>query len=430
MPNPDLFTAETDDSLAFTVSEVTAQVKDALEALPMCWVLGEVSDFARPSSGHCYLTLVDEESQLSCVMFRFHARTLSFSPVPGMKVLAYGSLSVYERGGRYQFYAQRLRPAGVGDLALAFLELRNRLEKEGLFNEDRKRVLPRFPRTIGVVTSLTGAAVRDIVNVLTRRSPGTQIVLRPARVQGMGAAEEIARAIRDMNRETEADVLIVGRGGGSPEDLWSFNEEVVARAIFASRIPVVSAVGHEIDYTIADYVADYRAPTPSAAAEIVTQERGILLRQLSDHRRRLHMAVRNRLDHFQHHLSRIDPQRLIDQLRQRFDQSDQYLDESRQRLHTGLDRHMADKAAALRDAVLRLDAVNPLSGLARGFAYCGREEDGRPVRSSRELAAGERVQLRFQRGAAVCLVESTDDEKTFVAAALRDDREATGADDL
>ena len=418
MADLDLFTAETDNSLAHTVSEVTAQAKEVLEALPMCWVVGEVSDFARPSSGHCYLTLVDEASQLSCVMFRFYARELPFTPTLGMNVLAYGSLSVYERGGRYQFYVQRMRPGGVGDLALAFLELRNRLEKEGLFNEERKRPLPHFPRTVGVVTSRTGAAVRDIVNVISRRSPGTQIVLRPARVQGTGAASEIARAIRDLNRESEADILIVGRGGGSPEDLWPFNEEVVARAIFASAIPVVSAVGHEVDYTIADYVADCRAPTPSAAAELVTWERQVLVRQLDDHRRRLHMAVRNRLDHFQRHIGDLDPLRLINQLRNSLDQSTQYLDESQQRLHTALDRHVAEKATAMRDGVLRLDAGNPLNGLARGFAYCGREKDGRPVRSSRELTAGERVELRFRQGAALCRVESTDDEKVF---------EATGA---
>ena len=205
---------------ALTVSEITSRVKGVLEeALPMCWVSGEVMDFSRASSGHCYLTLKDESSQLPCVMFRFYAGELSFAPEPGMMVVAYGNISVYERGGRYQFLAYQMQPAGVGDLARAFERLRSRLEEEGLFDEERKRVLPSFPHAVGIVTSPTGAALRDIAEVVGRRAPGIQLVLRPARVQGYGAAEEIARAIADLNRLGGLDILIVGRGGGSPEDL-------------------------------------------------------------------------------------------------------------------------------------------------------------------------------------------------------------------
>ena len=406
----DLFSSESDDSLALTVSEITAQVKDVLEmALPVCWVVGEVSECTMPASGHCYLTLTDEESQLSCVMFRYYASQLTFTPTPGTKILVYGSVSVYERGGRYQLYAQRLRPAGVGEMALAFQELRAKLEREGLFSQERKRPLPAYPRTVGVVTSRTGAAVSDIINVVSRRSPGTQIVLRPARVQGFGAAEEIARAIGDLNRFGGADILVVGRGGGSPEDLWPFNEEAVARAIFASEVPVVSAVGHEIDFTIADYVADCRAPTPSAAAEMVTQECGVALERVAERRRRLLAAVHNRLDHFQQHLRTIDPQRLVDRLRHHFAQSSQYLDEIRQVLVSAFGRRAVSKAQSFRDAAVRLEALNPLAGLARGFAFCTTERDGRPVRTSRDLSPGERVALRFREGGAVCRVEEVDD---------------------
>ncbi|MFC1526817.1 exodeoxyribonuclease VII large subunit, partial [Candidatus Latescibacterota bacterium] len=295
-----------------SVSDVTAQVKAILEdSLPYCWVIGEVSDFRRPGSGHCYLTLKDSTCQLSCVMFRFYAQQLRFEPEPGAKVLVYGNVSVYERGGRYQFYVYRMQPAGVGELALAFEQLKARLEDEGLFDPARKRPLPPFPRTVGVVTSATGAAIRDIVQVLGRRAPGIQIVLRPARVQGPGAAAEIAQAIADLNRHGEADILIAGRGGGSPEDLWPFNEEAVARAMYASRVPVVSAVGHEIDYTIADYVADIRAPTPSAAAEMVAQEHAILKRQVTGDRRRLLLSLQNRLHHLEQQLAQHQPRHLV-----------------------------------------------------------------------------------------------------------------------
>jgi exodeoxyribonuclease VII large subunit len=219
----------------FSVSEITAGVKALLEeSLPFCWVEGEISECSRPASGHIYLTLADEYSQLSCVMFRLQAQQLRFRPERGMKVLVYGNVSVYERGGRYQFYAYRMQPSGVGDLAVAFEQLRTRLDAEGLFDAERKRPLPEHPRAIGVVTSPTGAAIRDIVQVLRRRAPGLPVILAPARVQGSAAPRDICRAIERLNRWAGVDILIVGRGGGSPEDLWPFNEESVARAIYRS----------------------------------------------------------------------------------------------------------------------------------------------------------------------------------------------------
>ena len=394
----------------YTVSEVTAQVKALLEeSLPMCWVLGEVSNFTHHSSGHRYFTLKDEASQLSAVMFKWQARTLSFTPEPGMQIMAYGHISVYERGGRYQFYAAQLQPAGVGELALAFEQLKNRLETEGLFAPERKRPLPTYPRTIGVVTSPTGAAIRDIIDVLQRRAPGLQIILCPARGQGPGAGDEIARAIADLNRCPDVDILIVGRGGGSQEDLWPFNEEIVARAIYRSEKPVISAVGHEIDYTIADYVADYRAPTPSAAAEIVVQEHSTLLRQVVEQRRRLGNAMDGLLNQYEQRLEHMDPQRLFRRLQDRLDQTSQYVDERRRDLATAFDWYMRTRIEALRTAGVHLEALSPLGNLDRGFSLCERREDGRLVRTSADLRAGDRVKLRFHRGSADATIEEISD---------------------
>ena len=390
----------------WTVSELTAQVKTALEAaLPACWVIGEVSDFTHHASGHRYFTLKDESSQLSCVMFKHQARTLAFAPEPGMKLMAYGQVSVYERGGRYQFYASLLQPAGEGEMALAFEELKRRLEAEGLFDPERKRPLPSFPKAVGVVTSATGAAIRDIVQILARRAPGLQIVLRPARVQGPGAAAEIARAIADLNSHGQVDILIVGRGGGSLEDLWPFNEEIVARAIYASARPVISAVGHEVDYTIADYVADHRAPTPSAAAEIVARDHGELRRRIAESSRRLQLAVQHRFDAWDRELEALSPRRQASRLTSRLDQASQYVDERRQSLAAALDWYLRRRRETWRTACVRLSSVDPLAPLERGLVRCERLENGQPVRRAQDLKPGERVRLRFLQGGAVCRVE-------------------------
>jgi exodeoxyribonuclease VII large subunit len=392
-----------------TITQLTGQVKEILESLPPCWIIGEVSKFTHHASGHRYFSLKDEGSQLDCVLFKFQSRGLSFTPESGMKVLVYGQLTVYPPRGTYQFRAQRLQPAGIGELALAFAQLKDRLEGEGLFAPERKRPLPPFPRQVGVVTSSTGAAIRDIIQVLGRRAPGVQLILRPARVQGMGAAEEIAQGIADLNRHTEVDILIVGRGGGSPEDLWPFNEEVVARAIYASAKPVISAVGHEIDYTIADYVADYRAPTPSAAAEVVAQDYGELRRQVAQLRRRLEQGMAYGLEARQQRLEHYIPQRLWERLRGHLEEQGQYADEQLQTLALAFDRRVHQLVEGLDRAALRLEARSPLANLGRGFAYVQRPE-GRPVRSQRELAVGDALILRFAEGQAHCRVEKTSDE--------------------
>ena len=395
----------------YSISAITSRVKGLLEeSLPMCWVIGEVSEFTHHSSGHRYFTLKDPSSQLSCVMFKWQARNLSFAPERGNEVMAYGHVSVYERGGRYQFYATQLQPAGRGAMALAFEQLKNQLESEGLFAQERKRPLPPYPRTVGVVTSPTGAAIRDIIQVLGRRAPGVQIIICPARVQGTGAAEEIARGIANLNQQGNIDILIVGRGGGSPEDLWPFNEEIVARAIYTSERPVIAAVGHEVDYTIADYVADYRAPTPSAAAEIVAREQGALLGRVDELQQRLQTSMQQRLEYCQQRLETMRPPRLYQRLQQHLEQTSQYVDERRNALAIALDWDLRSRVEAYRTGVLRLQALSPLSSLARGFVACQHQEDGRLVRSSEELKIGERVELRFRRGGALCKVEGIIDE--------------------
>ena len=405
----DLFAAESALERPFSVSEITAQVKGLLEEnLPMCWVLGEVSNYTHHASGHRYFTLKDQGSQLSCVLFKWQGQNLTFDPEVGMQVMAHGHVTVYERGGRYQFLVEHMQPAGVGELALAFEQLKTRLEEEGLFDPERKRALPPFPRAIGVVTSPTGAAIRDIVKVLQRRAPGLQIVLRPARVQGDGAAAEIAQAIDDLNRYGEVDILIVGRGGGSAEDLWCFNEEVVARAIYRSEKPVIAAVGHEIDYSIADFVADYRAPTPSAAAEVVAQEHGVLFDRVVELRQRLEKTMNSELDYRAQQLENMHPGRLLQRLQDRLEQTGQYVDERRQALATAFDWDMQARTAALRSGLVHLEALSPLRGLARGFALAERQRDGKLVRTSADLETGDRIKLRFHQGGALCRVEETN----------------------
>lgn len=392
------------------VAELTSRIKDALATLPECWVLGEISQYTHHGSGHRYFALKDAKAQLSCVMFKREGQSLSFEPAVGDQVLAWGRVSIYERSGRYQLYVAHMQPAGVGELAQAFERLKAKLDAEGLFDPGRKRPLPPFPQTIGIVTSPTGAAVRDIINVLQRRAPGIQLILAPARVQGPGAAAEIAKAIEDLNRCPDVDILIVGRGGGAPEDLWPFNEEVTARAIYASTRPVIAAVGHEVDYTIADYVADYRAPTPSAAAEVVAQEHGSLLRRVADLQQRLLTDMRHRLSYGAQEVRARDPRRLIQALEGRLRQVDQYADERRQALGAALDGQMRARTEALGRAVLRLDALNPLSGLARGFAFCEDAASRAPLRQAADLAPGQRLRLRFHKGQALCRVEEIEPE--------------------
>ncbi len=342
-----------------TVTELTRQIKDLLEGeFPILWVRGEISNFKRHTSGHWYFTLKDEGAQLRCACFRYQNRTIRFSPEDGLEVFARGRLSVYERRGEYQLIVELMEPVGVGSLQLAFEQLKKRLQAEGLFDPAHKKPLPLFPRKVGVVTSPTGAAIRDILRVLKRRNSGVSVLIYPVRVQGEGAAQEIAKAIRVMNEREDLDVLIVGRGGGSIEDLWAFNEESVARAIFNSDIPIISAVGHEIDFTIADFVADLRAPTPSAAAEQVAARRDELQERVASLGQRLIKAMHLKLTTLRHRLAELQARRGFDRSRGLLREHAQRLDDLHHRLQTAMraqlqrwrDRyvHLAHRMAGLR----------------------------------------------------------------------------------
>lgn len=309
----------------YTVSQLTNEIKNLLERnFEYIWVEGEISNLRVPTSGHVYFTLKDETAQIRAVMFRLQSRLLKFDPVDGLQVISYGRISVYEPRGEYQLIVDYLEPKGLGALQLAFEQLKEKLAQEGLFDPAHKKPIPRLPQRIGIVTSPTGAAIRDMLKIIERRYANVHILIYPVRVQGPGAAQEIAQAIKELNEWPNIDVIIVGRGGGSLEDLWAFNEEIVARAIFSSQVPVISAVGHEIDYTIADFVADLRAPTPSAAAELVVQEKIELLDGLANLNNRLFHNFRSFLEIKKEKLHSllyrlIDPRKKLSDQRLRID---------------------------------------------------------------------------------------------------------------
>ncbi|RMI14367.1 MAG: exodeoxyribonuclease VII large subunit [Calditrichaeota bacterium] len=404
------------DSFVYTVSRLTREIKELLEqSFPRLWVEGEISNFKQHTSGHIYFTLKDEQAQIRCAMWRYRANTLLFRPEDGMKVVVEADLQVYERGGNYQLIVHQIQPAGKGELHVAFEQLKRKLHAEGLFDAAHKKPIPRYPERIGVVTSPTGAAIRDIVSVLRRRFPAVEIVLYPVRVQGEGAAEEIARAIEAFNAYGEVDVLIVGRGGGSLEDLWAFNEEVVARAIFASEIPIISAVGHEVDYSIADFVADRRAPTPSAAAEIAVRNRLEVKGELNYYREKLPRLLLNRIDGYRKRLENLRtgygfrrPLDVVYQHRQRLDELQRSL--ARMCIHR-IQLHRS-RIANLQH---QLQALNPHTILQRGYSICYR--DGQIVRDVGQLRLSDVVDVKLARGefsAEVKHLGATDDQKDEV----------------
>lgn len=389
-----------------TVSGLTQQIKMLLETgLSPVWLTGEISNFKRHSSGHFYFSLKDENAQIPCVMWAGRNRSLRFSPEDGMQVLAHGQVTVYEKRGYYQFDVAQIQPAGVGALQAAFEQLKRRLQAEGLFDEARKKPLPEFAQTVGIVTSPTGAALRDLVSVLRRRWPAMKIILRPVLVQGAGAAEAIAQAIVELNEYKEVDVLIVGRGGGSLEDLWAFNEEVVARAIYASKIPIVSAVGHEIDFSISDFVADVRAATPSAAAELVAPDAVEIKRQLQGlayqsfrQLQRLLQIQRERLNRFASSYGLRQP---LDQVRQR----SQQLDDLQRRLQLALQNRLAIWRQQLKSQQQRLHALSHEHILQRGFAVVYRSSDKKLIHEARELQVDDPIHIQFGLGSADAKVE-------------------------
>lgn len=400
----------------WTVAELTREISQTLSDNPdfmNCWVSGEISNYKnhRPS-GHWYFTLKDEYSSLKGVMFRSRAERVRFVPKDGMKVLVRGSIRIYERDGNIQLYAEEMQPSGVGALYLAYEQLKERLGQEGLFATERKRPIPRYPRRVGIVTSPTGAALKDILKVMQRRNPQISWILAPAAVQGELAPREVAQAIARLNRHSQVDVIIVGRGGGSLEELWAFNTEEVARAIAASRIPVISAVGHETDVTIADMVADLRAPTPSAASELAVP----VWLELKADLEQLELRLRNTMNsQIQRKRQRLDSLKAIGPLSNpfwRIDQNRQRLDSLSEGLEQGMTRFVSDKNGILKLLTAKLDLLSPLAILGRGYSLTY-DPKGKVLHNSQDINVGQQVQVRLQQGLLTCAVLAKDDERNL-----------------
>ncbi|MFQ5397988.1 MAG: exodeoxyribonuclease VII large subunit [Anaerolineae bacterium] len=384
----------------WTISELTRYIREVFEIdfrLQDVEVSGEISNFTRARSGHLYFTLKDEGAQLKCVMWRTDAARLAYWPEDGDAVVAHGRISVYEAGGVYQLYADRLEPAGRGDLALAFELFKQKLADEGLFDPDHKKPIPRFPRKIGIVTSADAAALRDILNVLRRRYPLVEVLIAPTLVQGAEAPPQIVRALKWLDGRDDIDTIIVARGGGSMEDLWAFNEEVVARAIFAAQHPIICGVGHEVDFTIADFVADQRAPTPSAAAELAVpdiSEWQPVLRalpgRLADATRALIQQRRRQVQHLARALRHLSPRATLDNNRQR-------MDGLHGRLHTAIRHTLEREQNRLVLAQAGLSAYSPLATLSRGYAIV-RGKDGRIIRFVRQVHPGDELDVQVSDG--------------------------------
>ncbi|MEK3824181.1 MULTISPECIES: exodeoxyribonuclease VII large subunit [Paenibacillus] len=436
----------------YSIKDLNRYIRMKLESdqvLSDVWLRGEISNFTHHSSGHMYFTLKDKDSRIKSIMFASHNQRLPFVPKEGARVIARGNVSVYERDGQYQFYATHMQPDGIGSLYLAYEQLKKKLEDEGLFSPARKRPIPSYPQTIGVVTSPTGAAVRDIIITLQRRYPSAKVVLYPVLVQGKGAAPSIVKAINNFNHMAEADVLIVGRGGGSLEELWAFNEEIVARAIAASTIPVISAVGHETDFTIADFASDLRAATPTAAAELAVPNRAELMEQIARRQRQLQNSLKQRAVYHRERLTRLQrspvlvhPRRTLMQHTERLDMLHQRLQrsvdtrmkwtgEKQERLRTALQRFnpreqvntaRRDNAAARKQLELamrsitrskqqqwkslvrHLDALSPLKVMSRGYSLVYDEQEQQLIKSINDVQPGDSVKIKLADGQLDCQV--------------------------
>ncbi len=390
------------EQIIATVSQLNGFIKKTFEANPVfsdIWIKGEISNFKKHYSGHIYLTLKDEGGVLKAVMFKSSAYSLSFTPSDGMKVLARGRVSVYEASGAYQLYINEMIPDGVGELYIAYEKLKKKLEAEGLFDEEHKKPIPKYPSAVGVVTASTGAAVQDIINVMTRRFPYAEIIIYPAQVQGAGAAESICEGIKYFNKEKICDTIIVGRGGGSIEDLWAFNEEMVAYAIYNSEIPIISAVGHEVDFTISDFVADLRAPTPSAAAEVAVPSQIELKSKIEDFEYTIKTLLVSNLKNKKLKLNSIkliSPQDIIENYFLR-------LDASTKEIINGIERIISINKEKYVGVLSRLDALSPLKVLKRGFSVPV-DEDENVIKSVAELDKKKNFILRLADGERKCKV--------------------------
>lgn len=404
----------------YSVAELTRKIKLILEeGFPSVWVEGEISGFKKHQSGHMYFTLKDEAAVIKAVFFSRYNQGLRFDLHDGLKVVCYGKISLYEVRGEYQVYVERIEPKGLGELQLALEQLKARLHREGFFDPARKRPIPSYPRKIGIVTSPTGAAIRDMMNVLGRRFHGIHILICPVRVQGEGSAEEIARGIEDLNRLPDIDVLIVGRGGGSLEDLWAFNEERVVRAIYHSRIPVISAVGHEVDWTLADFAADLRAPTPSAAAELVTKSRGDLETRIDELTKRAGNAIRNCLEDRRNRLESLTSSYAFRQPLSLVDGWFQRLDERSKQLAHAIRKVFSLSQARVENLAGKLEALSPVAVLARGYSLT-LDAKGKVLKRTEDLKKGGRIRTYLHQGAVESEITGIFQTENFTE--LRDDR--------
>jgi exodeoxyribonuclease VII large subunit len=392
------------DRNVLSVTELTRQIKGVLESgFPNLFIQGEISNFKLHSSGHVYFTLKDEGAQLSAVMWRSRAQQLLFKPTDGMKIVARGNITVYEPRGNYQLDCIQLQPVGIGELQQAFERLKKKLYDEGLFDEAHKKPLPEYPTRIGVITSPTGAAVHDILSVLSRRMPSVRVLIIPVKVQGIGAAEEIVDAITDLNTLKLVDVIIVGRGGGSLEDLWAFNEENVARAIYASRIPIISAVGHEIDYSISDFVADLRAPTPSAAAELVVKHRSELIELVRNFCYTMNNSMENLISSHRHTVESLIHSYSFNRPQDLLRQRSQSVDEFTRRLEQTIHHYVLFARHRFESLDARIHSLNPKLVLKRGYTIV--RQHGIVVSSIVDLDQQKKANVEFRDGEATVAIE-------------------------
>ena len=383
-----------------TVTDLNKYIKNKIdgdEMLNNVLVKGEISNFKNHYTGHMYFTLKDENSLIKCVMFKSYTTHLSFMPKDGMKVMVLGSVAVFERDGIYQIYAKAMKEDGLGSLYTAYEELKKKLEQEGLFAESHKKKIPFMPKTIGVLTSNTGAVIRDIIIVSTRRNPGVHIRLYPVPVQGPGAAEKIAEGIKFMNENKLADVLIIGRGGGSLEDLWPFNEEIVARAIYDSELPIISAVGHETDFTIADFVADLRAPTPSAAAELAVANIDDVRETLKLYNNRYKVALKKKIELMRLSYEKCMARPAYKNPTQKINEQYMVIDMKVKALQNSMMLKLKEAKTSFVKETAKLDSLSPLKTLTRGYSIVT-EQDGKIIKSVNDLNSGEKVNLRLSDG--------------------------------
>ena len=375
-----------DGKYIYKVGELTSQIKTILEdSFSKIWVEGEISNFSAPSSGHIYFTLKDDKSELKCAFFKGYNEKIKFEIKDGIHAVCFGKVSLFEKRGQYQLIVTRMEPKGIGALQLAFEQLKERLFKEGFFDESRKRIIPKLPDRIGIVTSPTGAAVRDMLHVIKKRFSNVEIVINPVKVQGEGAKEEIVTAIEEFNKLNNVDVIIVGRGGGSLEDLWAFNEEVVARAIYNSKLPVISAVGHEIDWTISDFVADLRAPTPSVAAEVVIAKKSELVERLDE--------IEKKLKTF--------PLDLVKEYEQR-------LDEIEKDLNLRFRHYIELKKEGFKRVCEKIEILSPLGILNRGYSISFKLPENRILKDVNVLKKNDLIETRLSKGSFKSRIEKVD----------------------